>query len=833
MAARLNTKGKNFAKKLIASGAVNRVSGCRFLVEDESKNFGDPENLNNYGRSFLGLGLKAEPKTKALYEYPFAKTSKGKVELYRSAIVAIRQKAGQQKDTTVFNSAGDLLDLIDKKEVRKVDGESVSVRKLQMPSSYIRGIVIPESVDEKNRRLQITWTTGAAVLRKPFFDEPFWEELSLKKDHVRMERMQTGAPFIRRHRAHDVEDILGVLEDVKLTSQKGTAWVRFSEREEVEPVWRDYATGIITSCSVEYLPWKFLELKPRDGVKVLRAIDWEPFAVAGTLVGADAGANTRSFNEIDDNVDENNNDVNYYDVEIISKTGLTNLEGRGMNLDEQGNLIDENGTVLLTAKQLASVTPEQIRALVTAPVVAPVVAPTIPPAVAPIVAPAIEPVATNDASIREAAAVTERTRILDINTAARAFSYTDEIQIGKFISEGKSAEAFRKLIQDGLVKDDKENPGSHVSPVTLNNERNIKMREAATNALCHRAMPDKFDLSEDGKDFAYTSLLDLARTHLEMNGMSLRGMPAHMIADIALNNPSMRGMHTTTDFPAIVLDAANKFLAMAYAEAPSTYGPFTKDRFVNDFKNINIIQKGDAPALLKVKEDGKVQHGTMSDAKEVYHLDTYARILAITRKTIMDDDLNVFASLAQDFGVASRSLESDLVWWIFLNNPLMGDGKALFHADHGNLGSGAIDITGLDVGRQKMRSQVGLDGRILNIVPAWLIVSSLKETLAEQYTSQIVPNDPTKVNPYGPGGRTRLLPIVEPRLDQLAAGVPWFLAADKVTGATVEIARLTGTTGPQTFTRDGFDVEGVEMKVRHDVAAKALNWRSIYKSSGV
>ena len=49
---------------------------------------------------------------------------------------------------------------------------------------------------------------------------------------------------------------------------------------------------------------------------------------------------------------------------------------------------------------------------------------------------------------------------------------------------------------------------------------------------------------------------------------------------------------------------------------------------------------------------------------------------------------------------------------------------------------------------------------------------------------------------------------------------------------TVEYAYLEGQEGVYTETRNGFEVDGTEIKARHDFTAKAIDWRGLYKNPG-
>ena len=79
----------------------------------------------------------------------------------------------------------------------------------------------------------------------------------------------------------------------------------------------------------------------------------------------------------------------------------------------------------------------------------------------------------------------------------------------------------------------------------------------------------------------------------------------------------------------------------------------------------------------------------------------------------------------------------------------------------------------------------------------------------------------------------RLETIEEARLIPAAGADPWFLAADPSRIDTVEYAYLEGSNGVTTETRTGFEVDGIEIKARHDFASKAIDWRGIYRNVGV
>ena len=251
-----------------------------------------------------------------------------------------------------------------------------------------------------------------------------------------------------------------------------------------------------------------------------------------------------------------------------------------------------------------------------------------------------------------------------------------------------------------------------------------------------------------------------------------------------------------------------------------------------DFKAMHRVQMGEAPQLLEVNESGEFKRGTIGESKESYRIETYGRVVGITRQVLINDDLDAFTRIPAMYGNSIAQLESDVVWGIVTANPTMADNKALFHADHKNLeGTGAaLSVDAVGAARAAMATQTGLDKKtVLNIRPAFLIVPAALELKAEQMVAQnIVPAATQNVVPQSI--RT-LSPIAEPRLDAVS-DTAWYLAVSPSQIDTIEYAYLEGQQGAHVETRNGFDVDGVEIKCRLDFGAKAIDWRGLYKNPG-
>lgn len=113
MTVSVNGAGVSHARSLISAGKVNKDGGWSFSSEDGNRLLGSGgDDWAAYGAMHLAVDSSEDPKTKAHWKYPFGKGG----EVYRSGLVAIRSRAGQQSAKDVFDAAGRLIDEIDKRK---------------------------------------------------------------------------------------------------------------------------------------------------------------------------------------------------------------------------------------------------------------------------------------------------------------------------------------------------------------------------------------------------------------------------------------------------------------------------------------------------------------------------------------------------------------------------------------------------------------------------------------------------------------------------------------------------------------------------------------------
>jgi hypothetical protein len=171
----------------------------------------------------------------------------------------------------------------------------MQVQTINLPALCVRAAL--GGVDAESRIVELTFTTGAGVMRYDYEKGTrYIEKLSLDPKHVRLDRMNSGAPLLNTHSAYSLADQLGVVEDrsAEVDGKRGRAKVRFSKRSDVEPYYQDVLDRIIRNVSTGYAVYRYEETPGKaNGLPVRLAVDWEPYEVSMVPMPADYRAQTR------------------------------------------------------------------------------------------------------------------------------------------------------------------------------------------------------------------------------------------------------------------------------------------------------------------------------------------------------------------------------------------------------------------------------------------------------------------------------------------------------------------------------------------------------------
>lgn len=408
----------------------------------------------------------------------------------------------------------------------------------------------------------------------------------------------------------------------------------------------------------------------------------------------------------------------------------------------------------------------------------------------------------------------ERKRTSEITALFRDF---DVEGADEAIVMGVSVDEARAMVMDQLRA---RNKGVSV---TMGEAESDKFRAAAQDAVLMAAGIPVADAAPGAQELRGHSMVELARESLQREGLQANFGDNMELARAAINS--------TSTFPAIMSNLANKSVMVGFNEAETTYQIWAGKGSNRDFKEAARVALSEAGNLELVPEGGQFQQDFLGEASARTKVATYGKLFSLTRQAIINDDLGLFSKIATKYGSAAKRLVNKMVYAQLTGNVKMQDNIALFDTKHGNVaGTGeALSVKAIAKAITAMRRQKGITGdATLNITPKYLVVPPELELTASQIVNSTAAVDGVNsgvVNPY----KGRFVVVADAELTDPDA---WYLVADASQHDTIEVTYLNGVETPRLETRQGFDVDGIEYKVAFDCGVSALDFRGVFKNAG-
>lgn len=674
-------------------------------------------------------------------------------------------------------------------------------KELRVSASFV-----PDTLNLEKRTIDVVFATETPVLMGWY--ERFFEVLSFDPGHCDYSRLNAGAPLLDSHNKYaGTENLPGVVERGWTQDGKGYATLRFSNDAGKngqpdgpgEKIMQRVSEGVVRNISVGYNVFEYEEVDSagsqsvgvakENKIPTYRAINWQPYEISFVPVPADYNAGVRSAGDVLPPAIE---------IKLITHNQSPTMLKRQLDAGTPGEGGGGGVTVPVGGGERGAQPPAPIAAA--------------PAAAAP--APAAQP----DGGTRAM-------EIMDAcNTAKLPLEFAREL-----MANSKDISQCRALIIEKLAGGSNAvAPAGGNRSITVGADESDARRLGIADALLHRAMPSLHKLTEPGKQYRSLSLFEMGRDCLEAVTPGItRGLSRSEVAQASLGLRA-GGMMATSDFPIILGNVINRTLRQQYESRVSEWRPFCRQSTAKDFRTKTVVQLSEGGFFDKIEEGGEYKNDYLSESKESYRVFKYGKKIGITWETIINDDLDFIGRIPQIVVDMAVRAQDDIVWSIPNSNPLMGDGVALFHATHGNLVTGSvISVDNLGLARLAMRNQKGMRGnQFLNLTPSYLVVGPNLEQIALQYMSSAFnPTTPGTVNPW----QASMKIIVEPRITDNR----WYLIAAPSSIDTIEYAFLEGEGELFTTMREGWDVDGIEMKARMVFGAKAIDWRGFVKNPGV
>lgn len=316
-------------------------------------------------------------------------------------------------------------------------------------------------------------------------------------------------------------------------------------------------------------------------------------------------------------------------------------------------------------------------------------------------------------------------------------------------------------------------------------------------------------------------------------------------AAFGMANPYSRiqagGGFSTIDVANVVAATANKFLHEGWMAVDLTPLRIAAIRPVRNFQQTTTVSLTGHLQFEKIGADGEIKHGTLDDLTYTNQADTYATMLAITRKDIINDDLGALTAVPRRLGRGGALKLNDIFWTEFL-----GLVSANFFASgNSNINTAVADMTigGLAATETIFMNQTDPDGKPLGIMPKIVLVpTALKATAvalldAQRGSSVLITGASATIpnaNVFQGRFRVESSPYISNSSYTGYTSAGWWMLADPNECPVIEIAALNGRVEPTVETADAdFNVLGVQMRGYSDIGVNEQEKRGgVYADGG-
>ncbi len=284
---------------------------------------------------------------------------------------------------------------------------------------------------------------------------------------------------------------------------------------------------------------------------------------------------------------------------------------------------------------------------------------------------------------------------------------------------------------------------------------------------------------------------------------------------------------------------ANKFIFRGWNMVDQTALRIGKIQSVRDFKTATTVSLTDSLIYEKVGTGGQIRHGTLADQTYTVKAETYAKMLAITRQDIINDDLSALTDVPMKLGNGAMKILNDIFWTKFL-----GLVNANFFASgNANINTGVADMTvgGLDATEVIFNNQTNPDGTPLGLTAQIILVPTALRNKAltlmgsegAAYVAAYATASGDK-NPFFGRYRVETSPYISNSSYTGYTSVGYWMLANPDELPVITIAALNGNVMPTVDTAQAaFNVLGIEMRGYSDVGVNSTEYRGgVYADGG-
>ena len=667
-----------------------------------------------------------------------------------------------------------------------------------------RATLKPSTWKEKERTIIAVASCGKPGPRK-LNGRKIIESLDL--NGADLTRLNSGkASVLDSHDRSSLDKILGVVETAWLEDGKDgkpqlLVKIKFSSREEKKGIIQDIKEGIISQVSIGYKPLEYRDISgPSDIIRHMLCTKLDIHEVSFLAVNFDPDSVTRADQNIHmptvTKVEKDEQDMKK--CKKCSKDSDALIDGVCQNCitaEEQtrGNQDDTDNNILETPAVLAAIR-----------------------------------------EATEKAAEKARADLEAQNAAQNAFkkkiyAHADELELTRSFAD--------ELLERGLEEADlyremaiKLKSSGNKPPRSYGSFQSGPTAKEKAHERVEKAIDARFMGVTSETDREVSGLMTRGFSEIAREIVGIEERDARYFDDSEVLTRAME----TTNFPILLGDSARKYFVDYYEGGAPVWRPLVQETDTKDLKEIKNIKLGGFGSLVKQTSEDQAYPAINTPTEEFERnlVDTYLGMILITRKLLINDDMNGIMSRIHTAADACANLEETLFYQALMTKT-MEDGKTLIHSDHENILTKAhFGFATLKAARKHFRLVKNLptkdkdgnltDGRPMKLSISYCYVPANLEDLAERYFGPfMLPTEVKNKNPY-----EGIKYIVDGGLDYYDENTSYFFSNKH---KAVQMAYYKGNRVPFTARKQDFDTDCLKIKVRHEVGSAPLDHRFVLR----
>lgn len=299
---------------------------------------------------------------------------------------------------------------------------------------------------------------------------------------------------------------------------------------------------------------------------------------------------------------------------------------------------------------------------------------------------------------------------------------------------------------------------------------------------------------------------------------------------------------STNNIGNILGAVANKHAERSFLAVDRAWEKVCSIMSVNNFHTHTGVSLGGDLAYRKIPKGGDIQHGTLGETVYSIKAEMFGRMMGIPHEDLVNDDLSSLVKVPELLGRGGALALNRVFWTEWLENA-----GNFYSTGRLNLDTGAdtaFSLSSLELAELLFLEQVDPDGHPFGISPKILVVppallNKARIAVGSNEVRTIMDDDESSgvgrygtTNPY-----TGMFGLVSsPSLQNTAIGgnkTAWWLIADPMEAAVIEVAFLNGQRAPRVESADAdFNTLGIQMRGTHAFGVAKKEYRAGVKMAG-